>query len=148
MEKLSEGLDPGATIYVIGMVDVPRLYDVAKDKKALGIVDCEVLWFFTLFELFPCGTVLGPYRTEEDRIEMTQRIEGFNKILQDLITEFRLSDPSHYYYYSNAVFEYSNDGFVESHVSDLDCFHPSTDGQWELSRVTWQAADGPGFYNW
>ena len=73
--KLSE-LPKGATIYVVGMVNVPMLYSVAKNKKALGIVDCEVLWFFTLFELFPCGTVLGPFRTDADRMTMSDRIAG------------------------------------------------------------------------
>ena len=148
LEILKTGLPPGATIYVVGMVNVPKLYDIAKDKKALGILDCEVLWFFTLFELFPCGTVLGPFRTDADRIVMSERIEGFNAILMALVEQFNLEDVDHYYYYTDDVFLYSEKEFVESHVSDLDCFHPSPEGQKELSRITWKAENGPQFQEW
>jgi lysophospholipase L1-like esterase len=145
-------LPKGATIYVVGMVDVASLYEVAKDKKALGIVDCEVLWYFTLFELFPCGTILGPTRTDDDRDRMRKRImggedfEGFNPILKRLVLEYS-SDTDHNWYYTNDVFDFSNDLnlFTEDHVSDLDCFHPSADGQFILSDITWDASDGPEF---
>ena len=145
LEKLRDGLPDGATIYVVGMVDVPHLYDIAKDKKALGILDCEVLWFFTLFELFPCGTVLGPLRTDADRVLMRDRIIRFNDILQNLVNEFDANDIHHYYFYTNEVFNYD---FLESEVSDLDCFHPSPDGQEELSSITWEAEFGPNFQDW
>jgi lysophospholipase L1-like esterase len=151
--KLSE-LPKGATIYVVGMVNVPMLYTVAKDKKALGIVDCEVLWFFTLFELFPCGTILGPSRTETDKMIMRDRIEGsevyegFNPILKRLVATISKEDLDHYYYYTDDVFKYSAEAFPESHVSDLDCFHPSPEGQEELSRITWEAESGPNFQDW
>ena len=151
--KLSE-LPKGATIYVVGMVNVPMLYTVAKDKKALGIVDCEVLWFFTLFELFPCGTILGPSRTETDKMIMRDRIEGsevyegFNPILKRLVATIGKEDLDHYYYYTDDVFKYSAEAFPESHVSDLDCFHPSPEGQEELSRITWEAESGPNFQDW
>ena len=151
MEEL-KNLPTGATIYVVGMVDVPSLYEVARDKKALGIVDCEVLWFFTLFELFPCGTILGPMRTDDDRDRMRQRImggggfEGFNRILERLVSEYSL-DPgnNHNWYYTDEVFAFSNDLdiFTEDHVSDLDCFHPSAYGQSVLSDITWDALYGP-----
>ena len=145
LTKLSTGLPSGSTIYIVGMVDVPHLYDIAKDKKALGILDCEVLWFFTLFELFPCGTVLGPLRTDADRDQMRERIIGFNAILQNLVVEFDTNDSHHHYFYTDDVFYYD---FLESQVSDLDCFHPSPDGQEELSRITWEAGDGPNFQDW
>ena len=148
LTELATGLPAGATIYVVGMVDVPRLYEAAQDKRALGIVDCEVLWFFTLFELFPCGTVLGPLRTDDDRDRMHDRIagggefEGFNPILRRLVGEFNARDSRHYYYYTEDVFNYI---FVEEEISDLDCFHPSPEGQRVLSDITWDAADGPQF---
>ena len=59
LEDLAGGLEVGSTILVVGPVEVTRLYEVARDKKALGIVDCEVLWFFSLFDLYPCWSVLG-----------------------------------------------------------------------------------------
>ena len=144
-------LPKGATIFVVGMVDVPHLYEVAKDKKALGILDCEVLWFTTIFELFPCGTILRPFRTDIDRMIMRNRIEGgeeyegFNPILKRLVTTASDEDPDHFYYYTDDAFEYK---FFESQVSDLDCFHPSAEGQEELSRITWETEDGPMFWNW
>lgn len=154
--KLRDGLPVGATIYVVGMVDVTRLFDIAMDKKALGIVDCEVLWFFTIFELFPCGTILGPFRTDADREAMKLRIEGFNSILEDLVTQLKGGAPLnlpadfqpdlyHNYFYTNEVFEHP---FVPSDVSDLDCFHPSPDGQRNLSYITWEAEYGPRFQDW
>jgi len=143
LDKLKE-LPRGATIYVVGMVDVASLYEVAKDKKALGILDCEVLWYFTLFELFPCGTILGPLRTDADRIVMRDRIKKFNKILEDLVDGYSLSDSYHNYYYTDDVFYFSNSSdFTEDHVSDLDCFHPSAYGQIVLSDITWNALYGP-----
>jgi lysophospholipase L1-like esterase len=154
LEEL-KNLPDGATIYVVGMVDVPSLYEVAEDKKALGIVDCEVLWFFTFFELFPCGTILGPLRTDIDRDAMRQRImggdgfEGFNPILQRLVSEFSSVDKDHNYYYTNDVFDFSNSpAFTEDHVSDLDCFHPSALGQFVLSFITWDTTEGPRFQDW
>jgi lysophospholipase L1-like esterase len=161
LEELKK-LTNEATIYVAGMADVPSLYKVAKDKKALGIVDCEVLWFFTLFELFPCGTVLGPYRTEDDRARMHDRIagncvpgsklctidgveyfEGFNPILERLVSEYS-SDTDHNWYYTDKIFSFSNSpAFTEDHVSDLDCFHPSAYGQFIISDITWDALYGP-----
>jgi hypothetical protein len=143
--NLSNNLPQGATVYVVGMVDVTRLYDIAKDKKALGIVDCEVLWFFTLFELFPCGTVLGPFVTEEDREVLQDIVEIYNLILQILVEHFNTNDSRHYYFYTDEVFTYE---FVENQVSDIDCFHPSAIGQAELSRITWEADDGPRFQDW
>ena len=53
LNNLAEGLPDGSTILVVGPVDVTRLYEVAEHKKALGIVDCKVLWFFSLFDLYP-----------------------------------------------------------------------------------------------
>ena len=145
LEILRDGLPDGATIYVVGMADVPQLYDVAKDKKVLGIVDCEELWFSTLFELFPCGTVLGPFRTDADRDLMRERIIEFNAILKALVVDFDTNDADHHYFYTNEIFNYN---FLENHVSDLDCFHPSPEGQEELSRITWEADDEPELQDW
>jgi hypothetical protein len=50
--------------------------------------------------------------------------------------EYNGDDPSRYYYYTDVVFKYP---FVESQVSDIDCFHPSAKGQKDLSRETWNA---------
>ena len=145
LEILREGLD-GATIYIVGMVDVPHLYNIAQDKKALGIVDCEVLWFFTLFELFPCRTVLDPFLDVDDRDAMSAIIGEYNNRLENLVLEFDGNpEDGNKYFYTNEIFEYS---FGIDHVSDLDCFHPSPEGQRLLSEITWETYDGPRFQDW
>jgi len=138
MENLRTGLPNGATIYVLAIVDIKNLYEVAKDKKALGIVDCEVLWFTSLLELFPCGTMLNPLNSEADREYTRSRNIAFNTILESVTAEYQANDPNHFYYFSDLPFNYP---FIESDVSDLDCFHPSGQGQKTLSRESWN--DGP-----
>ncbi|NIQ37052.1 MAG: hypothetical protein GTN81_00450 [Proteobacteria bacterium] len=134
METLRLGLPPGATIYVVGIVDIYRLWEIARDKKALGIIDCEVLWAATLLDLFPCGTMLSPLNTETDRQYTRSRNIAFNAILQSVTEEYNASDPLHHYFFTDVAF---NSPFVEPHVSDIDCLHPSALGQKELSNVTW-----------
>ena len=134
LTKLKSGLRGGATIYVVGIVDIYRLRQVADDKRALGIVDCEVLWATSLLKLFPCGTMLNPLLTEAQRQYTRSRITGFNAILKRVTEEYNGADSLHYYVYTDAIFNYP---FVESQISDIDCFHPSASGQKELSRVTW-----------
>jgi hypothetical protein len=134
MENLRIGLPAGATIYVIGIVDIYQLWQIAQDKKALGIVDCEVLWATTLLELFPCGTMLSPLNGEADRLATRERNIAFNKILKTVTEEYDQTDPKHYYYYTDETFYYD---FVERQVSDIDCFHPSAIGQKDLSKLTW-----------
>jgi lysophospholipase L1-like esterase len=138
METLSTGLLEGATIYVAGIVDIYRLWEIARHKKALGIIDCEVLWAFTLLDLFPCGTMLNPLNSPADRQFTQGRNIQFNKILERVTAEYEATDPDHHYLFTPVVFEYP---FVESQVSDIDCFHPSASGQKLLSQITWD--DGP-----
>ena len=142
LDTLMNGLPPGGTIYVIGIVDIYRLWETARDKKALGIVDCEVLWAFTLFDLFPCGTMLNPLISEADREYTRSRNIAFNSIMKSIVEEelnnlgHENYDPHHHYFYTDMAFMYP---FVENQVSDIDCFHPSASGQKELSRITWNA---------
>jgi predicted solute-binding protein len=97
-------------------------------------VDCEVLWATTVLDLFPCGTMLNPLNEEEDRQYTRERNIAFNEILETVTQEYNLKDRKHYYYYTDATFNYH---FVESQVSDIDCFHPSASGQKDLSKLTW-----------
>jgi lysophospholipase L1-like esterase len=136
LENLRNGLPAGATIYVVGIVDIYQLWEIAQDKKALGIVDCEVLWATTLLDLFPCGTMLNPLIGEVGRQLTRGRNIAFNNILERLTKEFNDGDPYHYYYYTNETFNYR---FTENQVSDIDCFHPSAIGQRDLSKITWDA---------
>ena len=136
MEKLKTGLSPGATIYVVGIADIYQLWQIARDKKALGIVDCEVLWATTLLDLFPCGTMLNPLIGEAGRKLTRERNAKFNEILKTVTEEYNISDSNHHYFYTDAVFKST---LSEYQVSDIDCFHPSAKGQKDLSRETWNA---------
>lgn len=134
MDTLKDGLPAGATVYVVGIVDIYRLWQVADDKRALGIVDCELLWATTLLKWYPCGTMLNPLIGEAGRQYTRSRNIAFNAILKKMTEEYQAADANHHYVFTDAVFSYP---FVESQVSDIDCFHPSAPGQKELSRVTW-----------
>jgi len=134
MKILSQGLPEGATIYVVGIVDIYRLWEIARDKRALGIVDCEVLWATSALGWYPCATMLSPFNSDADREATRNRNIAFNKILQSVTEEYGGKDPKRRYFYTDVVFQYP---FVESQVSDIDCFHPSARGQKDLSKITW-----------
>ncbi|MBI5116016.1 hypothetical protein HZA56_06040 [Candidatus Poribacteria bacterium] len=136
MQNLKNGLPNGATVYVLAIVDIRHLYDIGQNKKALGIVDCEVLWATSLIGLFPCGTMLNPLNTEADREYTRSRNIAFNSILERVTNEYQANDSHHHYYFTNLPFVYP---FVEGDISSLDCFHPSGQGQKTLSRESWNA---------
>ncbi len=134
MELLRQGLPNGATIYVLGIADISRLYGIAREKEALGIVDCETLWTTNPLDWFPCRTMLDPSNTEADREYVRGRNIAFNEILQRVTAEYQAGDQHHYYYFTESLFVYP---LIESDISDLDCFHPSAQGQRTISQITW-----------
>jgi lysophospholipase L1-like esterase len=137
-ENLKNGLPPGATVYVLGIVDIIKLWELGDELTALGFLDCELLWATTLIDLFPCGTMLSPLNTPADREFTRSRNIAFNQILEALVAEYSANDPLHYYVYNDIVFDTD---FTSDDVSWLDCFHPSADGQRKLAARTW--AVGP-----
>ncbi len=138
LDQYQAALPAGATIYLIGLVDIYSLWQLGDELDALGIIPCPLLWTTTLLELFPCATMLSPANTEADRQFTRGRNLAFNQILEDLALEYEQNDPHHYYSYSDVIFETR---FVSSQVSDFDCFHPSAEGQRDLAESTW--LDGP-----
>ena len=132
---LAAGLPNGATIYVVGIVDIYQLWVVAQDKQALGIVDCELLWALTLLDLYPCSTMLSPVIGDAGRLVTRSRNIAFNDILYNLVEHYNLADDHHHWYYTDDVFELGVPD--EAMVSDIDCFHPSAEGQSTLSEITW-----------
>jgi len=136
LDELAAGLFLGSTILVVGPVDVTHLYEVAKDKKALGIVDCEVLWFFSLLDLYPCYSVLGPGVDDVERLAILRDyIRPYNRRLSLLVDRLGSRYPDQNIIYTNAAFSYN---FSELEISDRDCFHPSAIGQRSLSDLTWR----------
>lgn len=142
LDSLRDGLPVGATVYVVGIVDIYKLWALGDELDALGLIPCEWLWATTLFNLFPCGTMLDPLNSEEDRQFTRSRNVAFNEILRDLAEEYSATDPDHFYQYTDVVFEAE---FAASEVSGIDCFHPSAKGQRRLSRITWDAGPFGGF---
>lgn len=138
IDTLLGNLPSGATVQVVGIPDIKRLYDIGQDKKALGIVDCEVLWALTVLG-FPCGSMLSPFNEEADRLYVQQRNIRYNEILESVTTEKAAEHLGKVILsFSNALFA---EPFEERHISNLDCFHPSWRGQELISEKTWN--DGP-----
>jgi len=135
MDVLKQYLPAGATVYVLGIVDLRRLWDVAKTKQALGVVDCLRIWSI---DRFPCDTVVDPANSDADREYAQSRNIAFNSILQRVTSEYEAADSRHHYLFSNVLFQYE---FTEGDISDLDCFHPSAQGQKAIAEMTW--ANGP-----
>lgn len=131
------GLPDRATIYIVGIVDIQQLRLFAADKKALGIIDCEVLWALSLLDLYPCASILNPFAPPN--VDAVNLNEAINSLLPDLANEYNGSDPRHYYRYTDSIYGFIP--FEEYHVSDIDCFHPSAEGQKAISHETWN--DGP-----
>ncbi len=134
LESLRTGLPVGATVYVVSIVDIYKLWELGDELTALGLLDCELLWSLTLLELFPCGTMLSPLNSEEDRQFTRGRNIAFNEILSALVDEYSQADPEHYYFYTGSIFDTE---FVADDISWIDCFHPSPRGQKKLSHKTW-----------
>jgi hypothetical protein len=134
MDTLLNNLPTGATVQVVAIPDVTRLYQIGLDKTALGIVDCQVVWAFT----GSCPSVLSAEVSDMDREFIRSRIVRYNEIL-DVVTKDKAVQHSDKFISStNVSFTYP---FGASEVSDLDCFHPSWRAQRVLSRETWN--DGP-----
>ncbi|MBM4270431.1 MAG: SGNH/GDSL hydrolase family protein [Deltaproteobacteria bacterium] len=129
-----ERLPAGATVQVMAIPDVKRLYEIGLDKKALGVVDCSLVWLTT--ELgFPCGSMLSPRNTAADRAYVRQRNVGYNAIMQFLTALGALAYPDLFVSFSDLTFTYP---FTQKHVSDIDCYHPSARGQRLLAEGTWE----------
>jgi len=136
IDALLEKLPDGATVQVVGIPDIKRLYDIGKDKTVLGIVDCEVLWATTLLDLFPCGSMLSPSNTEEDRLYVQSRNIGYNTILANVTAAKAAEHSGKFVSFTNVIFDYP---FSQRHISNIDCYHPSWRGQKVLSRETWNS---------
>jgi lysophospholipase L1-like esterase len=137
MDILLGNLPNGATVQVVAIPDLKRLYDIGKDKTALGIVDCEVLWATTVLG-FPCGSMLSPSNSEVDRLYVQSRNIGYNRILKEVTEEKQAEHQTSgkFVSFTEVSFTYE---FTETDISDIDCYHPSWRGQRTLATITWDA---------
>lgn len=131
MATLLGNLPSNATVQVVSIPNVKRLYDIGKDKQALGIADCEVLWATTVLG-FPCGSMLSPFNSSADRAYVQSRNVGYNAILKRVTEELDAANPE-FLFYADA-YAYN---FAENEISNIDCFHPSWRGERSLSREIW-----------
>ncbi len=134
---LTGGLAPGATVYTASIPDIKQLYDVGKNESGIFGLDCETIWLTTLIG-FPCGSMLSPVNTEQDRLNLQQVNLVYNLLLELAANAVNDLSPDQYWDYTWSVWNYQVQG---SDISSIDCFHPSSDGQRALSEGTW--ADGP-----
>ncbi|MHC4503807.1 MAG: SGNH/GDSL hydrolase family protein [Planctomycetota bacterium] len=142
LDQLAAGLPNGATVYVLAIVDVYKLWELGEELDSLGIIPCEWIWATTLFGIFPCATMLSPANSEADRQYTRGRIIAYNQILENLVNEYNANDDHHYYEYTDATFEYQ---FTPDQVSGFDCFHPSADGQKDLAEESWDLGPFGGY---
>jgi lysophospholipase L1-like esterase len=131
MATLLAQLPSNATVQVVGIPNIKRLYDIGKNKSALGIADCEVLWAGTVLG-FPCGSMLSPFNSEADRLYVQSRNVGYNDILRNVTLQLDAANPEFLFYADAYSFN-----FVENEISNIDCFHPSWRGERTLSREIW-----------
>jgi lysophospholipase L1-like esterase len=131
MANLLAQLPSNATVQVVGIPNIKRLYDIGKNKSALGIADCEVLWAATVLG-FPCGSMLSPFNSEADRLYVQSRNVGYNTILRNVTLQLDAANPEFLFYADAYSFN-----FVENEISNIDCFHPSWRGERTLSREIW-----------
>jgi lysophospholipase L1-like esterase len=102
---------------------VPNLHNLWEIGRNHG--QCQSRWDF--FKI--CSPLLNSRRTEEERNAFLSRWNDINNAIKNVAS--RLSE--------NVVIaeDVLNTRFEISHISEIDCFHPSIVGQNLLANVTW-----------
>ena len=136
-DLMEAGLPAGATIYTLAIIDIYRLWQIGEELELFDILECHDLWEL-LSDKVPCATMLSSDNDEVDRQFTRSRIIAFNTILANLVAEYDARDEHHYWQFTDVSFTVP---FETEDVSEIDCFHPSADGQKQLSAETW--AVGP-----
>lgn len=133
LQVLNRDLPAGATVLVVGIPDVKRLYEVGLTQGGLLGIDCEDIWATTALG-FPCGSMLSPDNTEEDRLYVQSRNFAYNDIIELETSAWNAaSNRVHFRFFDAELVPFTGDD-----ISSIDCFHPSADGQELISALTWQ----------
>jgi lysophospholipase L1-like esterase len=130
LTTLLNGLPNGATALVTAIPNVKALYDLGLSKTALGITSCPTLWK----QRGLCESMLSQNNTELDRQYVQSRNIGYNEILQRVTADLAVSYPGKFVRFSSGSYQLPS---AQEHISDLDCFHSSWQGQRALSALTW-----------
>jgi lysophospholipase L1-like esterase len=136
LDFLDQQLPAGATVMVIGIPDIKRLYDVALDEKGVLGIDCEAIWLTTALG-FPCGSMLSPDNEEADRLYVQGRNFAYNDIVSLEVARKAASSTRVHYHFLDA----ESVPFTGDDISSIDCFHPSDEGEELISALSW--AQGP-----
>ena len=112
-------INPEMTILLTPIPDMYNLYEVGKQKSCT--------WMWRLFNI--CPPLLGNRRTQQERMEFVSRWQDANQALFEVSKEFS----NNVVYVEQLQFQ----RFEEEHVSGVDCFHPSDEGQNLLAELTW-----------
>ena len=120
LDRLMTGL-PRVKVYVVSIPNVYRLWRLFGSHPLVS-----TLWD----EAQVCPSMLSSDISEADRQQARQRNIDFNGVLEKVCARYARCK-----YDDNAVFDYP---FTAEHVSPLDFFHPSLEGQKELAEVSWR----------
>ena len=135
LDYLDQNLPAGASVVVVGIPDIKRLYDVAvSGQGAFGLIDCEAIWQTTTLG-FPCGSMLSPDNTEADRLYAQSQNQLYNGLIQLEVNNHQKRSTRVHYKFLDA----STTAFTADDISTIDCFHPSGQGEALLSSMTWSA---------
>jgi lysophospholipase L1-like esterase len=136
LDFLDQNLPAGATVLVIGIPDVKRLYDVALAEKGVFGIDCEAIWETTAIG-FPCGSMLSPDNSEADRLFVQSRNFAYNQVIALEVARSQANSTRVHYSFMDA----QSVPFTGDEISSIDCFHPSDEGEELISALSW--SQGP-----
>jgi lysophospholipase L1-like esterase len=117
---------PEARIFVASIPNVYRLWEVYRDSAVARYV-----WRTATI----CQSMLSESNTEQDRQAVLARLRLFNDVLATVCGDYSRCRFDDY-----EVFNYR---FERKHVSRLDFFHPSLEGQQVLAAITWSKSWWP-----
>ncbi|MFZ9000045.1 MAG: GDSL-type esterase/lipase family protein [Bacteriovoracaceae bacterium] len=112
--------NPKVKIVMVPIPNMESLFEAMRDKRK-----CRRIWNFVPL----CKQYLRKKVSEEKRDAFLARVEQANKGLEEVAKEFE----------DNVFFNLhlSFIEFGEESISNLDCFHPNTQGQSLISEYTW-----------
>lgn len=113
--------NPNIRILMSAVPNVGRLYELGATHG------CQVKWNVTGF----CSPLLGGERTPQERQAFLTRLDALNDTLAHIATSY----PQVKYHGEVAQIQ-----FEWEHVSRIDCFHPSVQGQGFLSEALWDGS--------
>ncbi|WP_461173819.1 GDSL-type esterase/lipase family protein [Arthrobacter sp. Z1-9] len=122
LETLDQ-MRPRPRVLVTSIPDIYQLWKVLRHDQA-----AQSAWSASRI----CQSMLAASNTEDMRRQVVQRELAFNEVLANACAEYQSCETD-----GGAVYAH---GFSANHVSVLDYFHPSLQGQATLANITWQAA--------